>query len=66
MHPADAPAHELSFMCDDLPATIDELRAKGITFEGEPDNRGFGIGITMVLPGDVKVLLYQPRHPTAI
>ena len=66
VHPADAPAHELSFMCDDLTSTVDELRAKGITFEGEPENRGFGIGITMVLPGDCKVLLYQPRHPTAI
>jgi hypothetical protein len=66
VHPADAPAHELSFMCDDLTTTIDELRAKGIEFEGEAENRGFGSGITMVLPGAVKVLLYQPRHPTAI
>ena len=40
--------------------------AKGIAFEGEPQNQGFGIVVTMVLPGDVKVLLYQPRHPTAI
>ena len=63
---AEAPAHELSFMCDDLTATMADLRAKGIEFEGEPQMGGFGAFVTMVLPGTVKVLLYQPRHPTAI
>jgi hypothetical protein len=66
VHPAEAPAHELSFMCDDLTATMADLAAKGIEFEGEPQNGGFGTFVTMVLPGKVKVLLYQPRHPTAI
>jgi len=66
VHPADKPAHELSFMCDDIEATMAELQAKGIRFKGEPENQGFGIVATMVLPGDVDVLLYQPRHPTAI
>jgi hypothetical protein len=65
-HPADAPSHELSLMCDDLDATVAELRAKGIEFRGEPEDQGFGIVITMVLPGGVDVLLYEPRHPTAI
>jgi catechol 2,3-dioxygenase-like lactoylglutathione lyase family enzyme len=66
VHPADQPAHELSFMCDDITATMAELRDKGIVFEGEPESQGFGVVVTMVLPGDVKVLLYQPRHPTVI
>jgi hypothetical protein len=66
IHPAEQPAHELTFMCDDLETTMADLRGKGIAFEGEPENQGFGIVVTMVLPGDVKVLLYQPRHPTAI
>ena len=66
VHPAEAPAHELSFMCDDITATMAELRAKGIEFIGEPEAQGFGVVVTMVLPGDVKVLLYQPRHATAI
>ena len=42
------------------------LRAKGIEFRGEPENQGFGIVITMVLPGGVEMMLYQPRHATAI
>ncbi len=66
VHPAEAPAHELSFMCDDITATMADLRAKGIEFTGEPAAQGFGVVVTMVLPGDVKVLLYQPRHATAI
>ena len=41
-------------------------RAKGIEFRGEPENQGFGTVITMVLPGGVDMMLYQPRHATAI
>ena len=66
VHPADSTHHELSLMCDDIDATIAELQAKGIEFDGPPENRGFGIGANMILPGDVRVLLYQPRHTTAI
>src|ERR1700681_3303052 len=66
VHPAGAPAHELSFMCDDIRATIAELSSKGIVFTGEPEDRGFGIGVKMMLPGGVEVLLYEPKHATAI
>jgi hypothetical protein len=66
VHPAEKPSHELSLMCDDLDATVAELRAKGIEFRGEPENQGFGTVMTMVLPGGVEMMLYQPRHATAI
>jgi hypothetical protein len=66
VHPAETPSHELTLMCDDLDATVAELRAKGIEFRGEPENQGFGIVMTMVLPGGVEMLLYEPRHKTAI
>jgi catechol 2,3-dioxygenase-like lactoylglutathione lyase family enzyme len=66
VHPAEAPSHELTFMCDDLEATMAELAAKGVQFDGEPENQGFGTVVTMVLPGQVRVLLYQPRHVTAL
>jgi catechol 2,3-dioxygenase-like lactoylglutathione lyase family enzyme len=66
VHPAEKPAHEVTLMCDDLDATIAELRAKGIEFRGEPENQGFGTVITMLLPGGVDMTLYQPRHATAI
>jgi catechol 2,3-dioxygenase-like lactoylglutathione lyase family enzyme len=65
VHPADGPAHQLSFICDDIGATMAELGAKGIGFRGEPTDQGFGICVTMMLPG-VEVMLYEPKHPTAI
>jgi catechol 2,3-dioxygenase-like lactoylglutathione lyase family enzyme len=67
VHPADAPSHELSFMCDDIDATVAELRARGIEFRSDKtEDAGWGVTARMVLPGGVDVLLYQPRHPTAI
>jgi catechol 2,3-dioxygenase-like lactoylglutathione lyase family enzyme len=72
VHPAEGPTyeggtrHQLAFMCDDLPQTMAELRAKGLEVWGEPQNEGWGITTTLVLPGGLEVMLYQPRHPTAI
>lgn len=66
VHPADGPAHEVSFMCDDITSTMADLRAKGVEFEGDPVDEGWGIAAKMSLPGQVEVLLYQPRHNTAI
>jgi hypothetical protein len=72
VHPGEGPAfesgmrHEISFMCDDIHATIADLRAKGVQIDGEPEDRRYGIIVTMTLPGSVKVALYQPRHPLAI
>lgn len=66
IHPAEAPRHELSLICDDLETTVAELIARGVVFKGEPTDEGWGVVTTMVLPGDVEMMLYQPRHPTAI
>lgn len=53
-------------MCDDIEATMDELRNEGIEFRGGPEDVGFGIEATMVLPGGMELGIYQPRHPTAV
>lgn len=69
VHPSMAEgdtSHQLSFMCDDIEATVAELGAKGIEFAHPPADQGFGIATTMNLPGGVEVQLYEPRHPTAI
>jgi hypothetical protein len=66
VHPGDSPRHELSLMCDDIHATVADLREKGIEIRGEPEAAGFGVQVTMVLPGGVEVMLYEPRHATAI
>ena len=72
VHPAEGPTyesgvrHQLTFMCDDIGATVAELRKKGIPIEGEPHDEAYGITVMMRLPGDVRVMLYEPRHATAI
>ncbi len=72
VHPAEGPTyesgtrHQITFMCDDINATIRELREKGIEVIGEPVDEGYGITIMLKLPGGVEVMLYEPRHATAI
>jgi catechol 2,3-dioxygenase-like lactoylglutathione lyase family enzyme len=66
VHPADGTKHELSLMCDDVDATLGELQAKGVEVRGEPRDRGFGVGATIVLAGGVELLLYEPRHASPL
>jgi hypothetical protein len=66
VHPADKPKHELTLMCDDLDETIAELRAKGVEVRGEPEEESFGITTTLVLPGGIEVMLYEPRHASPL
>jgi catechol 2,3-dioxygenase-like lactoylglutathione lyase family enzyme len=67
VHPSDgATHHALSLMCDDVQATKAELEGKGVQFRGEPEDLGFGIAVTMVLPGGVELLLYEPRHESPL
>ena len=67
VHPAGdgPPRHEISLMCDDVEQTVADLKARGAAFEGDVEERGFGRGITLIVPGAGTMLLYQPRHPTA-
>lgn len=72
VHPGEGPnfesgmRHEISFMCDDIHATIADLRAKGVQIDGEPETQSYGITATMSLPGGVQMTLYQPLHKMAI
>ena len=53
-------------MCDDIGATVTDLRARGLEIRGEPEQQQWGMTATLVLPGGVDVMLYEPRHPTVI
>jgi len=67
VHPSDGETkHELWLICDDLDTTVAELRSHGIEFIGDSAEEGFGVWIRMRLPGGVDVMLYEPRHETAI
>ena len=54
--------HQLSFYCDDLAATVDELRGRDVEFLHEIEDHGYGLVIHLLAPGGVKLQLYQPRY----
>jgi catechol 2,3-dioxygenase-like lactoylglutathione lyase family enzyme len=65
-HPAGEDAHELYLMCDDIHATTEELKRKGVEFTREISDEGFGLMTALRLPGGGELGLYEPRHPSPI
>ena len=64
VHPGEGPARaELYLMCDDIHATVAELRAKGVETTGPVADRGWGLVTGIALPGGDSLGLYEPRHP---
>jgi catechol 2,3-dioxygenase-like lactoylglutathione lyase family enzyme len=66
-HPADEDGrHELYLMCDDIEATVAELRAKGVEITRPVSDEGFGLVTALRVPGGGELGLYEPRHPTPL
>jgi catechol 2,3-dioxygenase-like lactoylglutathione lyase family enzyme len=55
---------EVSLMCDDLAATMEELRGRGASFEGEVGEQPWGSTVGLVVPGAGTITLYQPKYPS--
>jgi catechol 2,3-dioxygenase-like lactoylglutathione lyase family enzyme len=68
VHPSDddlpSGSHGLFLLCDDVTATVADLRGKGVTV-GEISDQGWGLLASVTVPGAGSIGLYQPRHPTA-
>ncbi|MGZ5403213.1 MAG: VOC family protein [Nocardioides sp.] len=54
---------DVSFMCDDLTATMAELAGRGAAFDGEVQEEGWGSTVQLVVPGAGTVMLYEPTYP---
>jgi catechol 2,3-dioxygenase-like lactoylglutathione lyase family enzyme len=54
--------HELYFMCDDIGATLKELKAKKVAVSAVNEQR-WGKLASLTLPGGGKVGVYEPKHP---
>jgi catechol 2,3-dioxygenase-like lactoylglutathione lyase family enzyme len=62
-HPTAGPvAHELYLTCDDLEATLADLRARGVELADEPSTRDWGVVVRLKVPGGGTIGLYEPRH----
>ena len=68
--PAELAAHpdeeggkqELYLMCDDVNATVAELKAKGVDVARPVSDEGFGLVTALRMPGGGELGLYQPKH----
>lgn len=53
---------DISFYCDDVRSAVAELQARGVEFEGDIENHGYGLVTQMKVPGGFSVQLYQPLY----
>ena len=54
--------HDISFYCDDIESTVASLKKRGVVFDQEVSDAGFGSITYFTMPGDVKVMLYEPKY----
>jgi hypothetical protein len=66
IHPAEDGYHELYLMCDDIQATVEQLKVKQVQLAVPIADRGWGLVTRLRLPSGDEIGLYQPKHPTAI
>jgi catechol 2,3-dioxygenase-like lactoylglutathione lyase family enzyme len=67
VHPAgDGPRHELYLMCDDIHATLAELRGKGVEVAKDAADQGWGLLAAIRLPDGSELPVYEPRHPSPL
>lgn len=68
VHPTDRPelppagTHEISFYCEDIEATVAELKSRGVEFTAEISDQGYGLVTHFEMPGGVVAELYQPAY----
>ncbi len=58
--------HELYLMCDDIHATLAELRGRGVEVAQDVSAQSWGLLAAIRLPDGAEFPLYQPRHPTPL
>lgn len=67
VHPAEGDGrHELYLMCDDIQATLAELRDKGVEVARDISDRGWGLLAAIRLPDGEEFPIYQPRHASPL
>jgi len=52
----------ISFYCDDIHATVAQLRERGVEFVDAISDVGYGLATHFKMPGEFTLELYQPRY----
>lgn len=70
IHPTDSASedgrHTLFLMCDDIRATVRELKGKGVEFTQAVKKQAWGLLTAMKIPGGGELHLYEPTHPSPL
>jgi predicted enzyme related to lactoylglutathione lyase len=66
IHPADGASHQLYLMCDDIQATLAELKDKGAQVARDVSDQGWGLVAAIRLPDGSEFPIYEPRHPSPL
>jgi catechol 2,3-dioxygenase-like lactoylglutathione lyase family enzyme len=67
VHPdAGGAGHELYLMCDDIQATLAELRSKGVEVARDVTDQRWGRLAAIRLPDGSQFGVYEPRHPSPL
>lgn len=61
-HPSDRKYHDITFFCDDLRKTIDDLKRRGVGFTTGIEDEEWGLVTRFKVPGGDEVGLYQPKY----
>lgn len=59
---AQSGTQDISFYCDNIEQTVMDLKAKGVKFKGEIEDRSYGQVAFFKMPGNFYVQLYQPKY----
>ena len=62
IHPSDKVSHSISFYCDDIHKTVEELRSRGVEFSTGITEEEWGSLTHFRMPGNLEVELYQPKY----
>lgn len=68
VHPIDesgrppSGTHDVSFYCDDILGTVADLKSRGVTFDKDVADHGYGFVTYFTMPGGVRVQLYEPKY----
>jgi hypothetical protein len=68
VHPLDesgkppSGTHDISFYCDDIQGTVAGMKSRGVTFDKEIADHGYGFVTYFTMPGGVRVQLYEPKY----
>ena len=62
VHPAERSSDDISFYTSDIAGTVAELKGRGVEFDGEIEDHGYGLVTHFKAPGGRKMQLYQPRY----